>query len=123
MPPSHLRLRTTNLLPGGQQDCSIWRAVLCCMSRGWAYRLAERPFSTPSSTPSAATLCWWTTIADALGGCAEAEHPSSWPFFGRWPRNRLLKIIFAEELVEHHLDVMAGVPVAVVVKAAQFCVA
>ena len=29
-----------------------------------------------------------------------------------------MEIIFAENLVEHHLDVVAGVPVAVVIKAA-----
>ena len=34
------------------------------------------------------------------------------------PDDFALKIIFAENLVEHHLDVMAGVPVAVVIKAA-----
>jgi len=34
------------------------------------------------------------------------------------PNNFVLKIIFPENLVEHDLDVVAGVPVAVVIKAA-----
>ena len=34
------------------------------------------------------------------------------------PDDFILKIIFAENLVEHDLDVVAGVPVAVVIKAA-----
>ena len=34
------------------------------------------------------------------------------------PNNFVLKVIFPENLVEHDLDVVAGVPVAVVIKAA-----
>ena len=36
------------------------------------------------------------------------------------PDNLILKVILTEDLIEHHLDVMAGVPVAVIVKAAGF---
>jgi hypothetical protein len=35
-----------------------------------------------------------------------------------FPDNLILKIVLTENLIEHHLDVMAGVPVAVIVKAA-----
>ena len=34
------------------------------------------------------------------------------------PDNLTLKVVFSENLIEHHLDVMAGVPIAVEVKAA-----
>src|ERR1039458_3566921 len=34
------------------------------------------------------------------------------------PDNLALEIVFAKNLIQHHLDVMAGVPVAVIVKAA-----
>ena len=35
------------------------------------------------------------------------------------PHNLILKIVLPKNLVEHHLDVVAGVPVAVIVKAAR----
>ncbi len=35
------------------------------------------------------------------------------------PDNLVLKVVLAENPIEHHLDVMAGVPVAVIVEAAR----
>ncbi len=34
------------------------------------------------------------------------------------PENLILEIVFAKDLIQHHLHVMRGVPIAVIVKAA-----
>lgn len=36
------------------------------------------------------------------------------------PNDFVNEVVLAEDLVEHHLDVMAGVPVAVIIEAAGF---